>query len=85
MTSKDITDALRDGLTVFGSEKLRIKPEEIATHLIRSGVAMAMYLGGVPVFAIQLIGCWSSDAFMKYIQNRLKNSRLTCRHGILNQ
>ena len=72
MTSEDITGALRDGLSVFGSEKLRIKPDEIGTHLIRSGGAMAMYLGGVPVFAIQLIGRWSSDAFMKYIQKQIE-------------
>ena len=72
MTSKDITNALRDGLTVFGSEKLRIKPEEIGTHSIRSGAAMAMYLGRVPVFAIQLIDCWSSDALMKYIRKQIK-------------
>jgi len=72
MTSEDITGALRDGLTVFGSEKLRIKPDEIGTHSIRSGAAMAMYLGGVPVFAIQLIGRWSSDAFMKYIRKQIE-------------
>ncbi len=71
MTSKEITDALRDGLSVFG-EKLRIKPHEIGTHSIRSGAAMAMYLGGVPVFAIQIIGRWSSDAFMKYIRKQVE-------------
>ena len=67
ITSKEITDALRNGLSVFGNDKLRIKPHEIGTHSIRSGAAMAMYLGGVPVFAIQIIGRWSSDTFMKYI------------------
>jgi hypothetical protein len=33
---------------------------------------MAMYLGGVPVFAIQIIGRWSSDAFMKYIRKQIE-------------
>ena len=46
--------------------------KEIGTHSIRSGAAMAMYLGGVPVFAIQLIGRWSSDAFMKYIRKQIE-------------
>jgi hypothetical protein len=72
MTSKEITDALRDGLSVFGSKKLRIEPNEIGTHSIRSGAAMAMYLGGVPVFAIQIIGRWSSNAFMKYIRKQIE-------------
>jgi hypothetical protein len=34
--------------------------------------AMAMYLGGVPVFAIMVIGRWSSNAFMKYIRKQIK-------------
>ena len=33
---------------------------------------MAMYLGGVPVFAIMMIGRWSSDAFMKYIRKQIE-------------
>jgi hypothetical protein len=65
VTSKDITNALRDGITVFGSDKLRIAPCKIGMHSICSGAAMAMYLGGVPVFAIKIIGRWSSDSFMK--------------------
>jgi hypothetical protein len=29
--------------------------------------AMAMYLAGIPVYTIMLIGQWSSDAFLRYI------------------
>ena len=36
-------------------------------HSIRSGVAMAMYLGECPVFMIMLVGRWSSNAFLRYI------------------
>jgi hypothetical protein len=32
-----------------------------------SSKMMAMYLANIPVFAIMLIGCWSSDAFLQYI------------------
>jgi hypothetical protein len=32
---------------------------------------MAMYLAGVPVFTIMLIGCWSSDAFLRYIRRQV--------------
>lgn len=72
VTGKEITDSLRDGLTAFSSDKLRIAPNEVGTHSIRSGAAMAMYLGGVPVFAIQIIGLWSSNAFMKYIRKQVE-------------
>jgi hypothetical protein len=33
---------------------------------------MAMYLAGVPIFTIMLIGRWSSDAFMRYIRKQVK-------------
>jgi hypothetical protein len=31
-----------------------------------------MYLGGVPVFAIMMIGQWASDSFMKYIRTQIE-------------
>jgi hypothetical protein len=33
---------------------------------------MAMYLTGVPVFSIMLIGRWSSTAFLKYIWKQIQ-------------
>ncbi len=33
---------------------------------------MVMYLAGVPVFTIMLLGCWSSDAFLHYICKQVK-------------
>ena len=36
-------------------------------HPLRAGAAMAMFLGGVPVETIQLIGRWRSQTFMRYI------------------
>ena len=33
---------------------------------------MAMYLVGVPVFSIMLIGRWSSTAFHKYIRKKVQ-------------
>ncbi len=32
---------------------------------------IAMYLGGVSVFVIMMIGQWGSNAFMKYIQKQV--------------
>ena len=32
-----------------------VEPEDIGTHSIRSGAAMAMYLAGVPTFTIMMI------------------------------
>jgi len=33
---------------------------------------MAMYLGGVPVFTIMLLGRWSSKAFLQYIRKQVQ-------------
>jgi hypothetical protein len=33
---------------------------------------MAMFLAGVPVFTIMLLGRWSSDAFLRYIRKQVK-------------
>jgi hypothetical protein len=72
VTATHVTSSLRDAISTYGPERLRIAPSEVGTHSIRSGAAMAMYLGGVPVFAIMMIGRWSSDAFMKYIRKQIE-------------
>jgi hypothetical protein len=41
-------------------------------HLICSGTAVAIYLAGVPIFSIMLIGCWSSLAFLKYTKKQVQ-------------
>ena len=72
VTASHVTTTLLDTISAYGPERLRIAPNEIGTHSIRSGAAMAMYLGNVPVFAIMMIGRWSSDAFMKYICKQIE-------------
>ncbi len=69
-TSQHVINALRDTASAIGEVKLGIKKEDIGTHSMRSGVAMAMYLGECPVFMIMLISCWSSDAFLCYIRKQ---------------
>ena len=76
VTQKQVTDALCDGVKTFGESRLQIKVTEVGTHSIRSGAAMAMYLGGLPVYAIQLIGRWKSDSFMKYLRRQIEEFTL---------
>jgi hypothetical protein len=57
ITSKQITNTLRDAISAIGEDSLHIAIHEIGTHSIRSGAAMAMFLGGCPVFLIMMIGC----------------------------
>jgi hypothetical protein len=69
ITREMIADLCRDGVGVvpISETKLGIRRSEIGTRSIRSGAAMAMYLPGVPVFWIMLIGRWTSTAFLKNI------------------
>jgi hypothetical protein len=67
VTSKNIIDAFQDAVVTIGEHRLGIMKEDVRTHLIRSGAAMAMYLRECPVYTIMLIGRWSSDAFLCYI------------------
>ncbi len=59
ITSEMISNLLKDGVVTIGETKLGIQRSEVGTHSIRSGAAMAMYLAGVPIFLIMLIGRWS--------------------------
>lgn len=72
ITSKELLERLRSHAAAMGEATLGFKASEIGTHSIRSGAAMAMYLVGVPVFTIMLIGRWSSDAFLRYIRRQVQ-------------
>lgn len=72
LTSKDVLNKLRAVVRSLGTEYLGFKDSEIGTHSIRSSAAMSMYLAGVPVFTIMLIGRWSSDAFLRYIRRQVQ-------------
>jgi hypothetical protein len=51
VTSTHMINALRDAVGAIGEVKLGIKKKNVGMHLIRSGAAMAMYLGECPVFS----------------------------------
>ena len=66
-----IITALQVAVKAYGETALRIESHEIGTHSLRSGAAMAMYLGGCPVYSIMLIGRWRSTAFLQYIRQQI--------------
>jgi hypothetical protein len=71
VTSENVINALRDAVVAIGEHRLGITKDQIGTHSIRSGAAMAMYLGECAVFTIMLIGRWLSDAFLRYIRKQV--------------
>jgi hypothetical protein len=64
---KDLLGRIRIATTSLRHNELSFSPEELDLCSARSGVAMAMYLAGVAVFTIILLGRWSSDTFLHYI------------------
>jgi len=72
ITSNHISNALQDAVSAIREDALHIATNEVSTHFIRSGSAMAMFLGGCPVFLIVMIGRWSSDAFLRYIRKQIE-------------
>jgi hypothetical protein len=66
-----VINALRDVVGAIGETQLGIAKHKIGTHSIRSGAAMAMYLGGCPVYTIMLISHWLSNAFLRYIRKHV--------------
>jgi len=71
VTSKQVARALQDTVTEIGEDVLNIKAEEVGTQSLRSAAVMAMSLRGLPVYLIMLMGCWSSNAFLRYIREQI--------------
>ena len=72
LSSSTMLLKLRSAVRALGEEKLGFKAEDIGTHSLRSGAAMALYLAGVATFTIMMIGRWPSDAFLRYIRKQVE-------------
>jgi len=72
VTGKQVANVLKDTVRAIGEDALNIKADEVGTHSIRSAAAMAMFLGGLPVYLIMLMGRWSSDAFLRYNRKQIE-------------
>ena len=68
ITAGEVLQHLRAAAIQYGETRLGFPASRIGTHSLRSGAAMAMFLAGVPVETIQLIGRWRSQTFMRYIR-----------------
>jgi len=52
---------------------LGLDPKRIGLHSLCLLAAMAMYLNGIPVYTIMLLGRWSSNAFLHYIRKQVES------------
>ncbi len=86
LSSTAVLEQLRTATRAIGERRLGFEAADIGTHSIRSGAAMAMYLAGVKVETIQMIGRWRSRSFMRYLRIQVPETtrgvatRMTSRH-----
>jgi len=67
-----ILQRLRLAVDLIGAGELGFTSADIGLHSLRSGAAMSMYLQGIPVYVIMLLGRWCSDAFLRYIRRNVQ-------------
>jgi hypothetical protein len=72
ITGVQLLKQIRLAAAALGKDILGFSPKDIGLHSARSGAAMAMYLSGIPIYTIMLLGRWSSDAFLRYIRKQVK-------------
>ena len=75
ITAGEVLRHLRAAAIQYGEAQLGFPASRIGTHSLRAGTAMAMFLAGVPVETIQLIGRWRSQTFMQYIRIQVQQTK----------
>jgi hypothetical protein len=63
---KHITTQLKTIATFFG-EPYGFTQIDVSTHSLRAGGATALFIAGVPIETIRLLGRWQSDTVFRYI------------------
>ena len=69
---REILQEVRTAVDSIGIDELGFTSADVGTHSIRASLAMTMYLAKEPIYTIMLIGRWSSDAFLAYIEKQIK-------------
>jgi len=69
--SKDIVGMVKKAVPLAGVETSGFLEDNIGSHSLQAGGAMAMYINGQDVMKIQQAGHWTSNTFMTYIHNQL--------------
>ena len=68
ITQENLRTFLRVTAAMMGEKAAGYRPEEIGTHSIRAGAAMALFLADHSTYKIMILGRWSSTAFLAYIR-----------------
>ena len=72
LSQKSTNKTLRDTGKMKPVRHFGYRAEDIGSHSIRSGAAMALFLADESVHKIMILGRWSSDAFLTYIRPQVQ-------------
>ena len=73
ISASHIISVIRAKCLRVGAARLGFTLENVGTHSLRSGGAMAMHLAEVPDRTLMAIGRWRSLGFMVYIQQQISS------------
>ena len=71
INQRDINKAVKDAAEAIGLTKLGYTRDDVSSHSLRAGGAMAMHLNGVSPEAIKKHGRWKSNTFLMYIHEQI--------------
>jgi hypothetical protein len=66
-----INRQLKQAVSATGLDRKGFRPENISSHSLRAGGAMAMHLNDISAHQIRKMGRWSSDTFLMYIHEQV--------------
>ena len=69
--AENIGDAINVALATTGLHEKGITPNDVGSHSLRTGGAMALKLNGISDTTIKKTGRWRSMAFLQYIHNQI--------------
>ena len=71
VTSSQINQTLKTAVQHLGLQAYGFTRDNVSSHSLRAGGAMAMKLNGVDSITIKKQGRWSSNTFLNYIQEQI--------------
>ena len=71
VSTSDIIAVLWTDTIRVGAARFSFAPEDVGTHSLRSGRAMAMHISDVPDRTLMAIGRWRLLGFMVYIEQQI--------------
>jgi len=71
--SATVLRMLRGFISSVDFKGLGLDAKRIGLHSLCSSAAMVMCINGVPVYTIMLLGCWYSNAFLRYIRKPVES------------